>query len=243
MLRLCSFWFSILRRLKRVEVTTAMQPDRRETSGSRVPWCTASRPSSLRSSPPLGTTFLRPQIILIAQTEEPADLGRGLGAEEFGEDVVREPGHACAVLLDETDDGIDDASADGIALAVADAAVAIAGVAVAEELDAVGQGATPLHGEVMLVVAACDVEDAAILFVAGDLLDGCDSIEYAAVQGELRDIGKGRQVGGFTFISRFSPAHHAGEAIVHRPRRRILYKRSRCHFGDVRFLCAVAGTP
>lgn len=60
-----------------------------------------------------------------------------------------------------------DAAADGLALALAGAAGAVAGVPVGEEqADSSGMHDSLLHGEALLVVAAGDLEDVALEFVA-----------------------------------------------------------------------------
>jgi hypothetical protein len=70
-------------------------------------------------------------IILLAQVEEATDLGRTLGAETLGQDVVGQAGDIVITLLDDNDRedgdvGADDASTDGLALALTRAASTVA---------------------------------------------------------------------------------------------------------------------
>jgi hypothetical protein len=132
-------------------------------------------------------------IILLAQVEELANLGGALGSETLGEDDVGEPGDVVLALLDDDeredgDVGADDAATHGLALALAGAADAVAGVAVGEEeADTVRHEDALLHGEALLVVAAADAEDVALPFVAegvaGDFLRHFLVVEDAATFG------------------------------------------------------------
>ena len=111
-------------------------------------------------------------IVFLAETEEPADLGGTLGTKTLGEDVVGEAVDLVLALLDDHegedgDIGADDAAADGLALALARAADAVARVTVREEeTDTVGEEDTLLHGETLLVVATSNTEDISLPFVA-----------------------------------------------------------------------------
>lgn len=123
-----------------------------------------------------------PDIVLLRQVEELPDLGRPLGTETLGKDVLSQPGDLVLALLDDDeredgDIGTDDAAADGFALALTGAAGTVARVAVAEEeADTVGEEDTLLHGETLLVVSTGDAEDVALPLVTeslgGDFL--CD---------------------------------------------------------------------
>lgn len=118
-------------------------------------------------------------IVILAEAEEPADLGGALGTEALGVDDVGEAGDVgLANLHDgESEDGevgSDDAAADRLALALTAAAGAVAGVAVGEEEADTGRvHDTLLHRETLLVVAAGDADDVALPLVAqavgGDL--------------------------------------------------------------------------
>ena len=111
-------------------------------------------------------------IVILGEAEEAADLGGALGAEALGVDDVGEAGDVLVALLDDGkgQDGhvhADNAAVDGLALALAGAAGAVAGVAVGEqELDAAGDHDALLHGETLLVVSAGDAEDVALELVA-----------------------------------------------------------------------------
>ena len=111
-------------------------------------------------------------IVLLAQVEEPPDLGSPLGSETAGDGVVGEAGNLAIALLDDghREDGevaVDDAAANRLSLALTGAALTVAGVALAEEEadTAVGED-TLLHGEALLVVATGDPEDVALPLVA-----------------------------------------------------------------------------
>lgn len=118
-------------------------------------------------------------IVLLGEAEELADLGGALGAETLGVDDVGQAGDLLLALLDdgEGQNGqvhADNAAADGLALALAGAAGAVAGVAVGQkEADTGGVHDTLLHRETLLVVAAGDAEDVSLPLVAegvsGDL--------------------------------------------------------------------------
>lgn len=141
-------------------------------------------------------------VVILGEAEELADLGGALGAEALGVHDVGEAGDVGVALLDdaEGEDGevlADDAAADGLALALAGAAGAVAGVAVGEEeADTEGLHDALLHGETLLVVAAGDAEDVALELVAdgvtGDLgahLCGFVSAFVVFVARPVRGVG------------------------------------------------------
>jgi len=105
-----------------------------------------------------------PDIVLLGQVEEPPDLGGTLGAETLGEDGVGKTGDLSLALLnddegEDSDIGANDATTDRLAATLTVATGTVARVAVGqEELDAVGEEDTLLHGETLLVVSTCDTE-------------------------------------------------------------------------------------
>jgi hypothetical protein len=119
-------------------------------------------------------------IIILAETEEAADLGGTLGAETLGVDNVGKAGDVVLTLLDNSEgkDGQvhgNDAAADRLALALTGTAGAVARVALSEkQTDTSGVHDTLLHGETLLVVATGDLEDVTLPLitdrVTGDLL-------------------------------------------------------------------------
>ena len=118
-------------------------------------------------------------VVLLAQVEEPSDLGRTFGAESLGEDVVGQPRDFTLTLLD-NDDGkdsdvwADDAPADGLALALTVATSAVARVPIGEEkADTIGKQDTLFHGEPLLVVSAGDAKDVAL-----PLVSQCVSLDF-----------------------------------------------------------------
>jgi len=121
-----------------------------------------------------------PNIILLPQVKKAPNLRRPLRAEPLRQHIVRQPGDLPFALLhdDQAEDGdvwADDAPADGLALALAVAAGAEAGVPFGEEeAHAVGEEDALFHGEALLVVPAGDAEEVAFPFVAegvaGDFL-------------------------------------------------------------------------
>jgi len=110
-------------------------------------------------------------IVILAEAEEPADLGGALGAETLGLDGIGEAGDVGLALLDngKSEDGeigTDDAAADRLALTLTGTAGAVAGVAVGKEkADTVGHKHALLHWEALLVVATGDAEDVALPLV------------------------------------------------------------------------------
>lgn len=130
-------------------------------------------------------SYERTHIIFLAEAEEAADLGGALGAEALGSDRVGEAGDVGVALLDdaEGEDGQvhgDDAAADGLALALASAAGAVARVAVSEQqAHTGGVHDTLLHRETLLVVSTGDAEDVALELVADGVAG--DFLTHAAV--------------------------------------------------------------
>lgn len=130
----------------------------------------------------LGVLFLRAldlpsdnilsHIVLLAQVEELSDLGRTLGTESLGEDVVGQIGDLTLTLLDDDEGedgnvGTDDAPTDGLALALTLATGTIARVSIGEEeTDTVGKQNTLFHGEPLLVVPTRDTDDVTLEFIA-----------------------------------------------------------------------------
>ena len=94
-----------------------------------------------------------PDVVLLAQVEEPPDLGSPLGSKTLGEDGVGQTGDLLLTLLDDDDGedgnvGVDDASTNGLALALAVTTGTVTRVAVREEkTDTVRQEDTLLHRE------------------------------------------------------------------------------------------------
>lgn len=124
-------------------------------------------------------------IVFLAETEELADLRGALGTKTLGVDGVGETGQLSLALLDdgESEDskvGGDDAATDGLALALAGAAGAVAGVALTEEEAHTGRvHNTLLHGEALLVVTASDAENVALELVTDGVAR--DFLTHAAV--------------------------------------------------------------
>lgn len=114
-------------------------------------------------------------IVFLAEAKEAADLGGTLGSEALGLDGIGEAGDVLLALLDDGEGkdrqvGANDAAADRLALALASATGAVAGVAVGEEEADTGRGDdTLLHGETLLVVAARDADDIALPLIAKGL--------------------------------------------------------------------------
>lgn len=111
-------------------------------------------------------------IILLAETEETADLGGTLWSKALGVDGVGQARNVIVALLDDGEGKdsqvhADDATTDGLPLALASAAGAVAGVALAEEqADTSWVHDTLLHWEALLVVASGDLEDVSLPLVA-----------------------------------------------------------------------------
>jgi len=121
-----------------------------------------------------------PDVILLGQVEESPDLGCPLRAKPLREDVFGQAWEGVLALLDDDegqdgDIGTDNASPDGLALALTSAAGAVARVAVGEEeLHSAGKENTLLHRETLLVVATGNAENVAFELITerigGDLL-------------------------------------------------------------------------
>jgi hypothetical protein len=138
-----------------------------------------------------------PDVVLLAQVEEALDLGRALGAETLGKDVVGEARNLSLALLDQHDAQHrdvrpDDATPHGLALALAGAARAVARVAVREQqLDTVRQEDTLLHRETLLVISTGDAEDVARPFgpkgVCGYFLRNFFVVEDSATRAVVKN--------------------------------------------------------
>jgi len=111
-------------------------------------------------------------IIFLAETEEPADLGGTLGTQALGVDSISNSGNVIVALLHNAESQnrqvhADDAATNRLALALSSSARSVAGMAFSEqESDTSRMHDTLLHGEALLVVAAGDLEDVALEFVA-----------------------------------------------------------------------------
>ncbi|KAI6769733.1 hypothetical protein HG530_004362 [Fusarium avenaceum] len=111
-------------------------------------------------------------IVILGEAEELADLGGALGTEALGVDDVGEAGDLSIALLDNSEgkDGkvhADDATTDGLSLALTGASGAVARVALGEEKADTGRVHDALlHGETLLVVSTSDAEDVALELIA-----------------------------------------------------------------------------
>jgi hypothetical protein len=120
----------------------------------------------------LTTDDILANIIILGQVEELADVTSTLGSEALRNGGVSETGNVLLTLLDDGDRedrhvGANDASTDGLALALTGAAGAVARVTLGQqEADTIGQEDTLLHGETLLVVTSSDAEDVALELVA-----------------------------------------------------------------------------
>src|SRR5690348_10967416 len=109
--------------------------------------------------------------------EELADVVGTLGSEALGDGGVGKTGKVLLTLLDDGDGedrhvGGDDASADGLALALTGAAGAVARVTLGQqEADTGGEEDSLLHGETLLVVTSGDAEDVTLELVT-ERVDG-----------------------------------------------------------------------
>ncbi len=107
-------------------------------------------------------------IIILGEAKELADLGGTLWTKTLWVDSVGDTWDVLLALLDdgESEDGEvhgNDASANGLTLALAGAAWAVAGVSVREEKADTGWVHNSLlHWETLLVVASSDLEDVAL---------------------------------------------------------------------------------
>ena len=111
-------------------------------------------------------------IVLLAQVEEPSDLGGTLGAETLGEDVVGQSRDLAFTLLDDDEGedgnvGTDDAPTNGFALAFTGATNAVARVSIGEEeTDTVRKENALFHGEPLLIVPTGYTDDVSLEFIA-----------------------------------------------------------------------------
>jgi len=111
-------------------------------------------------------------IVILGEAEELSDLRCALGTKTLGVHDVCQTGDIGVTLLDDAErqDGQvhgDDAAADRLALALTGSTGSVAGVAVGEEqADTRWVHDSLLHGETLLVVAAGDLEDVALEFIA-----------------------------------------------------------------------------
>jgi hypothetical protein len=116
-------------------------------------------------------------IVILAEAEEAADLGGTLGTETLGVDDVGQTGDLALALLDdgESKDGkvhADDATTNGLSLALAATAGSVAGVAFGEEESDTGRVQDALlHGETLLVVSTGNAKDVALELVAEVVTD------------------------------------------------------------------------
>ena len=116
----------------------------------------------------LGNTY----IVILAETEEFADLGGALGAEALRVDDVGQARDIVVALLDDGERQnrevhANDAAADRLSLALARPAGTVARMALGEqEPDSGRVHDALLHGETLLVVSARDLEDVALELVA-----------------------------------------------------------------------------
>lgn len=100
------------------------------------------------------------------------DFARALGTQALGHVTVGKAGNVLLALLDNheregSNVGADDAAADRLALPLSSTAGAVARVALGQQqLDTLRRQDTLLHGEALLVVAAHDFHDVALVLVA-----------------------------------------------------------------------------
>jgi hypothetical protein len=110
-------------------------------------------------------------IISLVQVEELADVVGTLGSETLGDSSIGQSRDVLFTLLDnhKGEDGqvrVDNASTDGLSLALTSATSTVGGVTLAqEETDTVGKKDTLLHGETLLVVTARDAENVTLELV------------------------------------------------------------------------------
>lgn len=94
-----------------------------------------------------------PDVVVLAQVEEPPDLGGPLGSETLGQNGVGQTGDLVVSLLDDDDreDGnvrVDDATSDRLPLSLAVSSGSVTRVTVSkEESDSVGEEDSLFHGE------------------------------------------------------------------------------------------------
>lgn len=112
-----------------------------------------------------------PYIILLAQVEEPPDLGSPLGTKTLWKHSVCESWDLAFALLDDdkgknSNIGANDASTDRLAFAFTSPADSVAGVSVGKKkANTMGDKDTLLHGESLLVVATSDAENISFPFI------------------------------------------------------------------------------
>lgn len=115
-----------------------------------------------------------PNIVLLGEVEEVADLGGTLRTEAAGDRIVGESGDISITLLghDEVKDGdvvADDASTDGDTLPLSAPTGAVAALALGKEKAHTGVGEDSLlHGETLLVVSATDAHDVSLELIPQD---------------------------------------------------------------------------
>ena len=116
-------------------------------------------------------------IVFLAQVKEFTDVVSTLGTQTLGDGGVGQTGNILLALLndDQVHDsqvGLDDTTANGLALALTGAARAVARVALAQQqADTVGQKDTLLHGETLLVVTTGNAENVTLEFVTERIAD------------------------------------------------------------------------
>jgi hypothetical protein len=110
-------------------------------------------------------------IIRLVQVEELADVVGTLGSKTLGNSSVGKAGDVLLTLLDndKRDDGQvrgDNATTDGLSLALTLAARAVGGVTLAQKkANTVGKKDTLLHGETLLIVTTRDAENVTLELV------------------------------------------------------------------------------
>jgi hypothetical protein len=111
-------------------------------------------------------------IISLVQVEELADVVGTLRSETLRNGSIGQSGNVLLTLLDNDkgDDGQirgDNATTDGLSLALASAAGTVGGVTLAQKkADTVGKKDTLLHGETLLVVTTRDAENVTLELIA-----------------------------------------------------------------------------
>jgi hypothetical protein len=110
-------------------------------------------------------------IISLVQVEELADVVGTLGSETLGDSSIGQSRDVLFTLLDNDkgEDGqvrVDNASTDGLSLALTSATSTVGGVTLAQEkTDTVGKKNTLLHGETLLIVTTGDAENVTLELV------------------------------------------------------------------------------
>jgi len=157
--------------LESIEVTAALETDGGNETlnfGCLSVWFGILLLRALNLSP----DNILPDIIILAQVEEFANLSRTLGTEAFRQNVVGKTWDFAFALLDDNERedsniGADNATTHGLALTLTGTADAVARVALGkQETNTVGKENTLLHREPLLVIAASDTEDVALPFIA-----------------------------------------------------------------------------